>query len=396
MEPIVIKEDDFERRLRVRQGYTDIVSIDSVKFKERYERDHKQSLAWSQHRSEKLQNASVIDSYPKVGYSSETGRVGVLDGRHRIAEAARRVQRIDVAVDPKYPLPNDVDPRPTNNSVDSNESLSRKVLNIVEDVGYDTGVRKEAELKFKNYYDEFENAMNGKKSMNRGMTVSKEKDGVLTIKYFQEVPIEDNKFLMVGHRITCDPSLRDNKATGQISPYEKFITIRVETPVVPTKSMMGHFAIIMKELVKDSFIHEYVHYKDFLRSNARNLAYKGKKSTEISTAAYMNDPMEFNAFYQEAVSQWFDSAAKELPRRSEWKDSEEVSRFLTYIGLGEGQGFEDFKSKFLYLTRQYGGVTKILRKARFKRFVSRLYQLYQDLKEKDTTKLLWSINAYKK
>jgi hypothetical protein len=73
-----------------------------------------------------------------------------------------------------------------------------------------------------------------------------------------------------------------------------------------------------------------------------------------------------------------------------------VSRFLNYIGLGEGQGFEDFKNKFLNLTRQYGGVTKILRKARFKIFISRLYQLYQDLKEKDTTKLLWSINAYKK
>lgn len=139
MEPFIIKEDSTERRLRLRQGYTAIYSIDAVKFKERYERDHKGPLAWNKQRAERLLDASVIDSYPKVGYSTETGRIGVLDGRHRIAEAARRGQRIDVAIDPGYPLPKDVDPRPSKQNPERfedefEESLSCRILSLTKEL----------------------------------------------------------------------------------------------------------------------------------------------------------------------------------------------------------------------------------------------------------------------
>ena len=399
MEPLVVREDSFEQRLRERQGYTDIVSVDATAFKDRYERDHNQPLAWSTTRSERLLKASVIDSYHKVGYSSETGRIGVLDGRHRIAEAARRGQRIDVAVDPKYPLPDDVDPRSSNQSpksIETDESLSLQILRIVEDVEYDNKVRMEAKHKFNTYFKDFELAMRGKEHKEYLFDVIRKKDGSLEIQYGQGVSMEDRGIVVV-QQIICDPSIKKDTFVAEIAPRKGTITITAMTSTIPTKDNLVSFMGMVRRKIKSVFVHEYTHYVDYIRSEGRALDYGGgKRSTDMSTATYYNDPMEFNAWYQGAIVDWYQEIVDKLPNKKEWKDSDKVNEFLAYIGLGRNQNFDEFKDKFLEFSTGYKERIKYLRKDRYKRFVNRLYQFYQNLKEREAMAVLYLIDAYKK
>lgn len=105
---IAINESDYERGLRMRKGHTKTVTIDAKKFQDEYEKGG-EKLAWNPTRAERLRDLPSFNAYPLVS-SSESGRrsVGVTDGRHRIAEAARRGAHLDVAYNPSYPLPDSV------------------------------------------------------------------------------------------------------------------------------------------------------------------------------------------------------------------------------------------------------------------------------------------------
>jgi len=52
-----------------------------------------------------------------------------------------------------------------------------------------------------------------------------------------------------------------------------------------------------KGIIRKSFIHEFIHYLDYKRSK-----YKGGISKLKSLEKYYNDPLEFNAYYQESAT----------------------------------------------------------------------------------------------
>ena len=84
---------------------THLVNIDPKAFQTVYEAKNGEPLPWDPGRAERLKKADVLDMAPQVGSTSNEG-VGVTDGRHRIAEAARRGQdRLPVRVDNGDTLP---------------------------------------------------------------------------------------------------------------------------------------------------------------------------------------------------------------------------------------------------------------------------------------------------
>ncbi len=105
-EAIRIVEEPYNKQLRIKRGFTQIVTIDAKKFQDLYEKTHEEKLAWNQDRAKKLKDLKTYDSYP-LATNSDRG-VDVGDGRHRIAEAARRGALVEVATDPKFPLPDDL------------------------------------------------------------------------------------------------------------------------------------------------------------------------------------------------------------------------------------------------------------------------------------------------
>ena len=90
-------EDPQEKNRRINRGYTNIMNIDAKKFAEQFKHDQGEDLAWNQDRLISARAREYDDSYPEI-YTTLFGKVDVNDGRHRIAAAAEKNERIDVAV----------------------------------------------------------------------------------------------------------------------------------------------------------------------------------------------------------------------------------------------------------------------------------------------------------
>lgn len=95
-----------ERESRLRRGFRKIVRIDAAAFRDRFVQDEKTSLDCYPARLAAALSYASFTGYPQVVYDGN--RVGVVDGRHRIAAAASRNQTIDVAVRPGTQLPSDI------------------------------------------------------------------------------------------------------------------------------------------------------------------------------------------------------------------------------------------------------------------------------------------------
>jgi hypothetical protein len=84
---------------RKAMGFPSVVRVDAAGFRDAFEQQG-EKLAWSPGRSaqidERIATDTVHNDYPRV--ASRGNRIGVDDGRHRIAAAAERGQSIDIAV----------------------------------------------------------------------------------------------------------------------------------------------------------------------------------------------------------------------------------------------------------------------------------------------------------
>jgi hypothetical protein len=89
-----INENSRERFMR--QGFPHIVRVDAAALRDAAERNIGEPLIWSEGKANALRNSGGAEGYPRVGVYRD--RVGIDDGRHRIAVAAERGQGIDVAV----------------------------------------------------------------------------------------------------------------------------------------------------------------------------------------------------------------------------------------------------------------------------------------------------------
>jgi hypothetical protein len=100
---IKIIESDFNRKRRKRLGYNRIIVLNAKQFKEDWEKQEGEKLDWNSNRLENLKNLNSFDSYPFVEYSRN--KLGVSDGRHRIATTAYRGMYIEVALPTNHILP---------------------------------------------------------------------------------------------------------------------------------------------------------------------------------------------------------------------------------------------------------------------------------------------------
>ena len=108
--PLTVNESPRWRNVR-EETNREIININPQAFKDTFEAIHREPLDWNAGRSDSLKSATSVDQYPFVGTDTgkSTGRIGVTDGRHRIAEAARRGQTsFPVQVEPGDQLPPNV------------------------------------------------------------------------------------------------------------------------------------------------------------------------------------------------------------------------------------------------------------------------------------------------
>jgi hypothetical protein len=116
-----------------------------------------------------------------------------------------------------------------------------------------------------------------------------------------------------------------------------------------------------------TFIHEFIHFLDLKRHKNKNVASSAKIKNTKGNRAYVNDPKELNAYYQEAVhemAKYFETAFKHKP--------EIIERNL--------KSFDVFYEKIKkYFTK---GFLENLEPKNEKKILQRLYGFYEHLKIK--------------
>lgn len=93
----IVEECPHQRATRIGRGLKVLVEVDAAAFRAVYERQTGRPLAWNEWRAQRLVDVVALDAFPCCSWSRRYG-VDVADGRHRIAEAARRGTTITVAV----------------------------------------------------------------------------------------------------------------------------------------------------------------------------------------------------------------------------------------------------------------------------------------------------------
>jgi hypothetical protein len=102
-----VTEHELNAKSRINRGFTQIVIVDASEIADGFKKHRGDNLVHTPSRMEALRGIKAFDAYPLVSGTTWEGKEGidVADGRHRVAEAARRGKLIEVAVDPEYPLP---------------------------------------------------------------------------------------------------------------------------------------------------------------------------------------------------------------------------------------------------------------------------------------------------
>jgi hypothetical protein len=97
-----VKESQFEKERRLRAGYTQLAMVDAQKLKTSWEKNNEEQFAWNPIRlKNKMKRGFISDAYPRVFFSS--GHLDIEDGRHRIAAAAEKGQKIIIAFHEDFP-----------------------------------------------------------------------------------------------------------------------------------------------------------------------------------------------------------------------------------------------------------------------------------------------------
>lgn len=103
-EHVGVDETPQKKALRISRDYTNLITVDAVKLKQRFELDHGEPLDWNPRRMHRLSSVGTFDAYPHV-FLDHQGRIEVLDGRHRLATAAARNQKITIATPEGFSCP---------------------------------------------------------------------------------------------------------------------------------------------------------------------------------------------------------------------------------------------------------------------------------------------------
>ena len=146
----------------------------------------------------------------------------------------------------------------------------------------------------------------------------------------------------------------------------------INMPVLTPDVLAAEDGVLMSQAVgwvREVFIHEFIHYLDELR-------YKGKPRTasavlkkEGGKKGYFNSAVEFNAYFQGGASE-AEKYAADLP----------VGKFSTMFGR-PGSGYRKFRKHYEHLFNKT--FRRALEGKWKKKYEVRLWQLYQDMLERD-------------
>jgi len=122
--------------------------------------------------------------------------------------------------------------------------------------------------------------------------------------------------------------------------------------------------------IKDTFIHEFIHYLDFqrLKDSPEQLAKRMKRNVQYSSERdprYYLNPAEYNAYYQEGVSKFM----------KEWDSMSDADKesLLSNFDKFKNEIFKSFDNQFI--------LAIIDNKEWLKRITKRIYSLFVHLKQ---------------
>jgi len=141
------------------------------------------------------------------------------------------------------------------------------------------------------------------------------------------------------------------------------------------KNVVWNHVFARMEYEEEAFIHEFIHYLDDQRAETRVVGASGQAADRGDVASYVNNPIEYNAFYQSIVSHFFnniDTAAEHSPER--------VNKVFHLLY----PSFQDFYKTAVmrFESEEVGGdFWKYLTPENKKRAKKRLAQTWEDLQD---------------
>jgi len=97
-------ETEHEKMVRTNRKFFKLVRINAKAFRNHWENEHRELLAYSANRLGRIIALQSFNAYPQVTMDKE-GNIDVFDGRHRIALVAIKGMSLQVAVHKKTILP---------------------------------------------------------------------------------------------------------------------------------------------------------------------------------------------------------------------------------------------------------------------------------------------------
>jgi len=102
-----LEETPDEKRLRTNRGYTKLIEVDAKKLADKFEKDQGEKIAWNENRLKSAMERDVVTGAPQI-FKSTGNKIDITDGRHRIAAAALKGEKIKIAVRPSFDLEEDL------------------------------------------------------------------------------------------------------------------------------------------------------------------------------------------------------------------------------------------------------------------------------------------------
>lgn len=189
---------------------------------------------------------------------------------------------------------------------------------------------------------------------------------------FGPLTLGNFKIKLLGEEYRVNFERREGPTKGKMRTYKNMHTHEIENfDIVLFQRFENDLDLIaykdfetqMKDTFRSTFIHEYTHIVDALRSNDLP-RYNATKVSQTKAGEYINTAHEFNAFYSQVV----DDAEEVFSMRDPSDMFKRSPDFKTFLGL-------------LRIESDAATVLDSEANGKFRKaFIRRVYQLYQDYK----------------
>jgi len=152
-----------------------------------------------------------------------------------------------------------------------------------------------------------------------------------------------------------------------------------ENPVYTQKDLKMVLSELKKLSTKRDFVHEFTHYLDLLRfKGADPVAYdeKGERDVMGGWAQYINDPWEFDAYFEEGLFRIEEFLSKHFEKMG---IPSQRNKEMSYLDSILGRGFQEFYKwikKMGFFSYEF---IKYLDSKYRKHFYKRLYEFHNEM-----------------